>query len=137
MTVQAEIDRLTIEVREWERKYKALEVINQDLNGQLLKIKARTANGKGLGAGWVAYSPNPNYNGLSCGIRFVNGVGFIQRDVERGELIVKELENDFGFKVEEVKEFKDIPEVAQKEIKSNIAEVLSQPTSAVGIVNES
>lgn len=123
-----ELDRLKQDLKDWEVRNDALRKDNQRLRGDLLKLRANMASGRGLGAGWIVYSPNPTYNGMSCGIRIKNGVGFIQRDPEgKAARTIMELINEFKFRCEEVADFQEVPGEAQEQVSSNLAEVLTPP----------
>ena len=59
---------------------------------------------------YVAYTPNREYNGKTCGIRFFNGVGLIAPHTIDSFLgwsvedVVQKMKDDFGYDVQPVNE---------------------------------
>jgi len=52
--------------------------------------------------GWLVTTLNPTYEGSTLGVPFHGGRAFVSRRQKNGEWIVKEMEDDFGYQVEEL-----------------------------------
>ena len=54
------------------------------------------------GGGWVIRTPNGQFNGNTCSIRFVQGMAIIARDTQDAEKKVKTLMTEYGYSAQPV-----------------------------------
>ena len=54
------------------------------------------------GGGWVVRTPNRQFNGNTCSIRFVQGMAVIAKDTEDAENKVRTLVNEYGYSAQPV-----------------------------------
>jgi hypothetical protein len=96
--IQAELDQANAKIREQDEK---------------LKKKS----GK---PGWIIRTENPDYKGITNGIKFDHGVGIIPGE---DESLAKLICDDFGYKREYVEDVFTIPEITDQ-ITNNMAVIL-------------
>jgi len=78
---------------------------------------------KGAIPGWLITTPNPFYNGITAGIKFKAGRGFIASRDENAEKKAKMICDDFGYDRRFVEDFTSDPEMAE-EVGGNLTEIL-------------
>lgn len=84
---------------ELEAKIAALQAALEEEQEKSAILEAEIP--KELREGWVITTPNANYSGITAGVLFENGRGFVPKSLKNGDLIVKRLVNDFGYKAAE------------------------------------
>lgn len=85
---------------ELENKITQLEAENAELR-QMLAARDAIMSKSGE-AGWLITTPNPRYNGVTAGVEFTNGRGFVPKSQIGSSLLVNRLRHDFGYRVDEV-----------------------------------
>jgi CO dehydrogenase/acetyl-CoA synthase delta subunit len=95
-----------------------LEAEIEELQGKLEKANEEAARAQAAAAaasvlagdngGWLIEAPNPKYNGVTLGVYFSHGRGFVPKS-EAGERLVDELIREWRYKAE----FKTPAEVAE------------------------
>lgn len=81
-------------------------------------------------SGYMITAPNKKYNGVTAGIQFRGGRAFIPDSLNDSEKIAKRLSSDFGYKLERVEDFNNLPQVEQQTIQRSMIDVLSVPRIA-------
>lgn len=85
----------------------------------------KTNNPRG---GWFVQTPSKKFNGSTKGIYFRAGKAFIPADHPMGEALAKDLKNDFGYEVQEVEDWRNLPEDAKNRIANGFIDSLMIPT---------
>lgn len=89
-------------IADLQKRIEELEQENQDLRAQLA--------GRGGGAaGWLVSTPHPSFSGQTMNIQFRRGMAFIP-DGAGNEAIARQMASEFGYKVEHVADFHQLPE---------------------------
>ena len=81
------------------------------------------------GGGWVVRTPNRQFNGDTCGIRFIQGMAIIAKDAEDAEVNVKTLMMEYGYTSQPVSE--DDMNSFNKHIANNLAALMDGKSSSM------
>lgn len=98
-----------------------------ELQKQVKELQAKLQANRGM-TGWLIKTPNANYNGNTMGFRFRAGKAFVSDTNTDAEAIAKRMAADFGYEVERVDAFADMPQEQQTDINNNLIDQLARPT---------
>lgn len=79
--------------------------------------------------GWIIRTPNRQFNGDTCGIRFIQGMAIISKDAEGAEINVKTLTAEYGYSAQPVSE--DDMNSFNKHIANNLASLMDGKSSSM------
>lgn len=89
------IERLSAKVEELESKVASPKLATVESGPKTLERSDRP----GVGGGWLVRAGNPNYDGMTAGIQFVNGMAVVDVELEGVDIIIHRLEHDFNYQV--------------------------------------
>ena len=106
--------------KELEEQLEEMKTRNEALDQRLLVMEERQSaveTPMGIGTdlptifrdapedgGWVIRTPNKEFNGDTCGIRFVQGMAIISKDVDGAKSKVEMLMSEYGYSAQPVSE---------------------------------
>ena len=88
-----------------EQMIEEMEVLRREIEAKDAVIQAREAtilaleSSPGAEGGYLVESPNPKYDGITCGVRFEAGRAFIPDSRDSQGTIAKQIQADFKYRV--------------------------------------
>lgn len=78
--------------------YQVLQAENERLRHKLAKLDAILSESKPeTRQGWIIVAPNKQYSGVTVGIKFQHGLGWLPVETANVDRLVIELDHDYGY----------------------------------------
>lgn len=127
MTTNAELAKMLKEMQEQNTRLETrLEELEDRNVSSIMEKPAEVQAGfrdAPQNGGWVVRTPNRDYSGTTCGLRFVQGMAVISTTASNSKKRVSTLIYDFGYSAQPVSE-KDLDSF-NRHIADNLAELLA------------
>lgn len=125
----AQVDNLTAEVQDYAAQVVELTAQVETLTaekaaiaGQLAEVSAK-ARGR---SGWLVSTPFAGYSGVTAGVTFRQGKAFLPDD-DDGKKTAEYIAAEFGYSVQYVEDWQDLPAQDAKPIGRSLIDQLTLP----------